>query len=447
MASNAPDVAPHDLDAEKNVLGAIMLSEEALHDAITILGEHTTVFFKAAHQLIYGAVLRMTAKSRPIDLSTLAESLKSSGDLARVGGVAFLYAIHEAVPSAANCAYYAEVVRNRAVRRALVVAGSKIIESAGQPGLELEEVIGRAQKELFDASYLRDRGFAGFNDALAGTMAYIEEIYKRDGKMVGIPTGIAPMDELLYGLNKSDLVIVAARPSMGKSAFAHNIAMNIAARDDSDAVEVALFTLEMGKEQIITRLLATAGNIHMGRLRTGKLDQNDWKNMSRAAGYLENARLHINDTPGITILEVCAEARRLKLRNPNLGVLILDYMQLLSGGVSANRSREQEISEYSRTLKELARELGICVVALSQLNRAVEGRGDKRPMLADLRESGAIEQDADICLFLYRDSYYDEHSEDAGVVEIIVRKHRNGALGTIKLAFISETLRFEEVRE
>lgn len=447
MPDNAPDASPHEIDAEKHVLGAIMLSEEAVHDTITILGESTRVFFKAAHQLIYASALRLVSKSTAIDLYTLAEDLKAAGDLARIGGVPFLYEIHESVPSAANCAHYAEIVRDRAVRRALIAAGSNIIESASRIGVEIEDVIGGAQKSLFDASYLRDRGFARFNDALAGTMAYIEEIYERDGKLVGISTGIASLDEHLYGLNKSDLVIVAARPSMGKSAFAHNIAMNIAVRDDSDAAEVALFTLEMGREQIITRLLSTAGNIHMGRLRTGKLDNSDWKNMSRAAELLENARLHINDTPGITILEVCAEARRLKLRNPKLGVLILDYMQLLSGGVAANRSREQEISEYSRTLKELARELDICVVALSQLNRAVEGRGDKRPMLADLRESGAIEQDADIVIFLYRDDYYDENSEDAGIVEVIIRKHRNGALGTVKLSFTNNVLRFEEIRE
>jgi replicative DNA helicase len=424
-----------------------MQRPDAIHAVIPILGEVRTVFFAGKNQLLYAAALRLTAKGNPIDLLTLAEELKASDDLARVGGTMYLYNIQESVPSAANCEYYAEIVRDRATRRALVAAASDILADAGSLDIELPQVVANAQKALFDASYLRDRGFAGFNDVLASTFAYIEEVYKRKGKLVGIPTGIPSIDDHIYGLNKSDLIIVAARPSMGKSAFAHNIAMNIAARDDEDAVEVALFTLEMGREQIMTRLLSTAGRIPMGKLRTGHLAQEDWKRMSQAAGYLENSRMHINDTPGITILEVCAEARRLKLRHPKLGVIILDYMQLLSGGVNANRSREQEISEYSRTLKELARELDVCVVALSQLNRAVEGRGDKRPMLSDLRESGAIEQDADIVMFLYRDDYYDEHSPDAGMTEIIIRKHRNGALGTINLAFTAEILLFEEMRE
>ncbi|MBT3270123.1 replicative DNA helicase [Candidatus Poribacteria bacterium] len=439
----ASDVSPHDLDAERHVLGAVLVDTEAIHRVLSILGEQTTVFFKAAHQLIYAAALRLTQRSDPIDLYTIANELKRSDDLSRVGGVAYLYEVHESVPTAANAEYYAETVRDKSTRRALVHAGTEIIGRAGRDDVELEEVVDQAQRILFEVNYREDRGFVDIEQVLRETMEYIEQLYKRKDKLVGIPTGLPDLDQLLYGLNPADLMVVAARPSMGKSAFAHNIAANVACRSDEDRQAVAIFTLEMGREQILTRMLATLGRIDMSRIRQGTLNSDDWRRLSEAAGQLETAQIFINDTPGITLMEVRAESRRLKMRYPNLGLVIVDYLQMLQGGTRAHHSREQEISDYSRSLKELARELDVTVMALSQLNRAVESRNDRRPMLSDLRESGAIEQDADIVMFLYRDDYYNENSETAGQVEIIVRKHRNGALGTVVLDFQNQYLLFK----
>ena len=439
----ALDVSPHDLDAERYVLGALMVNTEAIHQVHPILGDQTTVFFKGAHQYMYGAALRLAQRSDPIDIYTLADELKRADDLSRAGGVDYLYAVQESVPSAANAEYYAEAVRDRATRRDLITAGTEIIARAGRADIELEEVIDQAQRILFEVNYREERGFVDVETVLRETMEYVEELFKRKDKLVGIPTGLPDLDQLLYGLNPADLVIVAARPSVGKSAFAHNIAGNIACRQGADQKGVAIFSLEMGREQILTRMLATIGKIDMSRVRQGTLNSDDWRRLSEAAGQLENAQLFINDTPGITLMEVRSECRRLKMRYPELGLVIVDYLQLLAGGSRSAHSREQEISEYSRSLKELARELDVCVMALSQLNRAVESRNDRRPMLSDLRESGAIEQDADIVMFLYRDDYYDENSESAGQVEVIVRKHRNGALGTITLDFQGPYLLFK----
>jgi replicative DNA helicase len=439
----ASDVSPHDLDAERYVLGALMVNTDAIHQVQPILGDQTTVFFKGAHQYMYGAAMRLAQRSDPIDIYTLADELKRADDLSRAGGVDYLYSVQESVPSAANAEYYAEAVRDRATRRALITAGTEIIARAGRADIELEEVVDQAQRILFEVNYREERGFVDVETVLRETMEYVEELFKRKDKLIGIPTGLPDLDQLLYGLNPADLVIVAARPSVGKSAFAHNIAGNIACRQGPHQKGVAIFSLEMGREQILTRMLATIGRIDMGRVRQGTLNSDDWRRLSEAAGQLENAQLFINDTPGITLMEVRSECRRLKMRHPDLGLVIVDYLQLLAGGSRGNHSREQEISEYSRSLKELARELDVCVMALSQLNRSVESRTDRRPLLSDLRESGAIEQDADIVMFLYRDDYYDENSEQAGQVEVIVRKHRNGALGTVTLDFQGPYLLFK----
>ncbi|MBT5713496.1 replicative DNA helicase, partial [Candidatus Poribacteria bacterium] len=309
----ASDVSPHDLDAERHVLGAVLVDTEAIHRVLSILGEQTTVFFKAAHQLIYAAALRLTQRSDPIDLYTIANELKRSDDLSRVGGVAYLYEVHESVPTAANAEYYAETVRDKSTRRALVHAGTEIIGRAGRDDVELEEVVDQAQRILFEVNYREDRGFVDIEQVLRETMEYIEQLYKRKDKLVGIPTGLPDLDQLLYGLNPADLMVVAARPSMGKSAFAHNIAANVACRSDEDRQAVAIFTLEMGREQILTRMLATLGRIDMSRIRQGTLNSDDWRRLSEAAGQLETAQIFINDTPGITLMEVRAESRRLKM--------------------------------------------------------------------------------------------------------------------------------------
>ncbi|MDA1190647.1 MAG: replicative DNA helicase [Candidatus Poribacteria bacterium] len=438
----ANEVSPHDIDAEKHVLGSMMIDPDAVHRVIPTLGDQTTIFFKAAHQLMYAAALRLVQRNDPIDIFTLTNELKRSGDIERVGSVPYLYEVQESVPTSANVEFYTHIVREKAIRRQLITAGTEIVSRAGRDEIELDEVIDQAQRIIFDVNRGdQRRGFVEIEQALTETMEHIEALFQRKDKLVGTPTGLPDLDQLLSGLNPSDLLIVAARPSMGKSAFVHNIAANIAIREGKP---VALFTLEMGREQIVTRLLATEGRIDMQKIRSGNLNMDDWNRLSQAAGPISESPLYINDAPGISIMEIRSECRRLKLREPELSLVVIDYLQLMSGGSIRSQSREQEISEYSRSLKELARELSVPVIALSQLNRAVESRPDKRPQLSDLRESGAIEQDADIVMFLYRDDYYNpESSELPGQVEVIVRKHRNGPLGTVTLGFQQKYLKFE----
>lgn len=434
------EVIPHDLEAERNVLGSLLQDPDAIHRVVSILGELTTVFYKASHQLIYDAALRLSRRNDPIDLYTVTAELKRSDDLQRIGSLQYLYEIQESTPSAANVEFYAGIVREKAVRRSLVDAGQKIAARSARDDTPLEEAIDQAQRLIFEVGQdPARRGFADMELLLRETMEYIEHLYQRKGKLLGVPSGLPDLDRLLSGLNPSDLVILAARPSMGKSALAHNICGHVAFRERKS---VAIFTLEMDREQILTRMLATEARIDMQRVRTGALNTDDWKRLSEAAGKMEDGRLFINDAPGISVMEIRAETRRLKMRHPDLAVVVVDYLQLMQSGTKGYQSREQEISDYSRSLKELARELEVTVIALSQLNRAVENRPDKRPQLADLRESGAIEQDADIVMFLYREDYYSQE-ENTGEAEVIVRKHRNGPLGTIRLAFHPQYLLFE----
>ena len=441
------DVSPHDLDAERHVLGAFMADPDAVHLASSVLGEQTSVFFKASHRLVYAAALRLAHSGDPIDLYTMTDSLKREGDLEKIGGVRALYDMQEGVPTAANIEYYAGIVREMATRRELIQAGTDIVSKAGRPDVELEEAMDDAQKALFAVYRGEQSGFVDIDHSLQEAMRRIELLYSRKTKLTGVPSGLQELDEILYGLNRSDLIIVAARPSMGKSSFAHNLALNVALLEPEEPEEeppaVALFTTEMPADQIVMRMLATVGRIDMSRIRLGKLTGEEWRRVSEAAQEIEKAQIFINNTPGLTLMDIRSESRRLKIRQPNLGLVIVDYLQQLQSGSRQHQSREQEISEYSRSLKALARELDIPVIALSQLNRAVESRPDKRPLLSDLRESGAIEQDADIVLFLYRDDYYHpEDSDAAGQVEVIVRKHRNGPLGTVELGFDTESLRF-----
>ena len=437
----ADTVSPHDLDAERHVLGSLMIDTEAVHRVTSILGEQTTVFFKTAHQLVYGAALRLTQRNDPIDLYTISDDLKRAGDLQRVGSVEYLYNMQESVPTAANIEYYAEIVREHATRRALIEAGTSIIERARSPELELDTVVDDSQRIVFDVHQRRARReFVGIVPVLHDSMDYIERLYEQKNQLLGLPTGIDDLDILLSGLNRSDLIVVAGRPSMGKSAFVHNIALNAAGNPD---VTVALVTLEMGREQVMTRMLSTVARIDMQKVRTGHLTDNEWQRLSEATGVLEKLSMYINDSPGSTIGEIRSEARRLKMQRPNLGLLIIDYLQLVQGGSRGNQNREQEIAEYSRALKDLARELDVAIIALSQLNRAVESRDNKRPQLSDLRESGAIEQDADIVMFLYRDEYYrPDTTETPGLVEIKVAKHRNGPTGTVTAQFKQNHLLF-----
>ena len=439
------DVSPHDLDAERHVLGAFLVDQDAAHLAASILGEQTTVFFKASHQLIYAASLRLANKGDPIDLYTVTDSLKRAGDLEKIGGVRALYDIQEGVPTAANIEYYANIVREMATRRELIQAGADIVSSAGRIEVEIDEALDHAQRALFDIYRGETNGFIDIDQSLQEAMERIERLYNSNSKLTGAPTGLPELDQIIYGLNRSDLIIIAARPGMGKSSFAHNLALNVSLlqTEEEEPPAVALFTTEMPADQIVMRMLATVGEIDLSRIRLGKLSGDELKRISEAAQEIERAQIFINNSPGLTLMDIRSESRRLKIRRPNLGLVIVDYLQQLQSGSRQHHSREQEISEYSRSLKSLARELDVPVLGLSQLNRGVESRPDKRPQLSDLRESGAIEQDADIVIFLYRDDYYNpEDSDTPGEVEAIVRKHRNGPLGTAQLAFDSKSLRF-----
>ncbi len=423
-----------------------MVDQDAVHLAASILGPQTTVFFKASHQLIYAAVLRMANKGDPIDLYTITDSLKRAGDLEKIGGVRALYDIQEGVPSAANIEYYANVVREMATRRELIQAGVEIASRAGRIEVELDETLDQAERSLFDIYRGETNGFIDIDQSLLEATERINRLYNKSSKLIGIPTGFPELDKTIYGLNRSDLIIVAARPGMGKSSFAHNLALNVSllqTEEEEEPPAVAFFTTEMPADQIVMRMLATVGEIDMSRIRMGKIKHDEMKRISEAAQMIEKGQIYINNAPSLTLMDIRSESRRLKIRRPNLGLVIVDYLQQLQSGSRQHQSREQEISEYSRSLKSLARELDVPVIALSQLNRNVENRPDKRPQLADLRESGAIEQDADIVIFLYRDDYYTlEESKTPGQVEVIVRKHRNGPLGTANLAFNSASLRF-----
>ncbi len=439
------DVSPHDLDAERHVLGAFLVDQDAVHLAASILGEQTTVFFKASHQLIYAAALRLANKGDPLDLYTITDSLKRAGDLEKIGGVRALYDIQEGVPTAANIEYYANIVREMATRRELIQAGAEIVSRAGRIEVELDETLDQAESSLFGIYRGETNGFIDIDQSLLEATERINRLYNQSSKLIGIPTGFPELDQTIYGLNRSDLIIVAARPGMGKSSFAHNLALNVSLlqTEEEEPPAVAFFTTEMPADQIVMRMLSTVGEIDMSRIRMGKIEHDEMKRISEAAQEIERGQIYINNAPSLTLMDIRSESRRLKIRRPNLGLIIVDYLQQLTSGSRQYQSREQEISEYSRSLKSLARELDVPVLALSQLNRGVESRPDKRPQLADLRESGAIEQDADIVLFLYRDDYYNpEDSDTPGEVEVIVRKHRNGPIGTANLAFDSASLRF-----
>lgn len=434
------EVSPFDLDAEKHVLGSILQDPYAIEKAVSVLGEQTNVFYKAAHQLIYGAAIRLRKKNDPIDIYSITKELKDQDELTRVSSVTYIYEIQESVPTAANIDYYAEVVLENATRRALIQAGNEIISYAGRQEVEIEETIDQAQKLIFDVFNRKARqSFSGMKDMMASAIEYFEKVYIRKEPFIGLNTGMPELDMLTKGIASSDLVILAARPSMGKSAFAHNIAANVAFRQDEP---VAIFTLEMSKESIINRMLASEAQVDAGKLKTGAISQDEWSRISNTISVIENKPLFINDAAGITIMDIRSEIRSLKIKHPNLKLVIVDYLQLLSGGSKSSQNREQEVAEYSRALKQIARETGIVILALSQLNRAVEARPDKRPLLADLRESGSLEQDSDLVMFLYRDDYYDT-STTSGICELIIRKHRNGPLGTVVFKWYPEYLFFE----
>ncbi|PKO91729.1 MAG: replicative DNA helicase [Betaproteobacteria bacterium HGW-Betaproteobacteria-1] len=436
---------PHSVEAEQSVLGGLLLENEALDKVADILSSGD--FYRHDHRLIFEHIAKLIEHNKPADIVTVAESLDNAAELSAVGGLAYLGALAQNTPSAANIRRYAEIVRERAVMRKLVEVGSGIAESAYNPqGRDAQQLLDEAESRIFQIAEGGKRSGEGFLDIkvlLPQVADRIDQLFQRDNQseVTGIPTGYTDLDSMTSGLQPGDLIIVAGRPSMGKTAFSINIAENVAL---DTGLPVAVFSMEMGATQLATRMIGSVGRLDQHRMRTGRLEDEDWVRLTTALGRLNEAPIFIDEGAGLNSFDVRARARRLHRQTGKLGLIVIDYLQLMSGSTGRqSENRATEISEISRSLKSLAKELDVPVIALSQLNRSLEQRPDKRPVMSDLRESGAIEQDADLILFIYRDQVYNPDSPDKGTAEIIVAKQRNGPIGRVRLTFIGEHTRFE----
>ncbi len=435
----AGQVPPHSLDAEVGVLGAILLNSDVLSQIAEVLRRDD--FYRPGHRLIFDALLDLSERGAPIDLVTVSEALRQKNALEKAGGAAYLATLTSRVPSTDNAVHYAHIVRERSILRQLIWVSTEIASEGYSADSDVEVFLDRAEKAIFEVTARKIRAsFTRVKDVLRDAFKKIEELYANKEMVTGVATGYHDLDQLTAGLQPSDLIIVAGRPGTGKTSFVLNIAQHAAIEGGKP---VGFFSLEMSKEQLVMRMLCSEARVDSHRLRRGMLRDADWPKLTRAAGALSEAPIFIDDTPGISTLELRAKARRLKSEH-GLSLLIVDYLQLMRGRGKYD-VREQEISEISRSLKGLAKELSVPVVALSQLNRGVESRADKRPMISDLRESGAIEQDADVIMFIYRDDLYNKESADKGIAEIIVGKQRSGPTDTVKLAFLNEFTTFENL--
>ncbi|MCP3032169.1 replicative DNA helicase [Halobacillus sp. A1] len=431
---------PHNIEAEQAVLGAVFLEPEAMSTAAEYLLPED--FYRASHERIFEVMLNLTDRGDPIDLVTVTTALSNNKVLEEVGGVSYLSDIANSVPTAANISYYTKIVSEKSTLRGLIRTATNIVTSGFAEEENIEDVLNSAEKEILEVSQRKDSSaFKNIKDVLIDVYDNIEMLHNSDGNVNGIPTGYRDLDHITSGFQRNDLIIIAARPSMGKTAFALNIAQNVAVNSDEN---VAIFSLEMGADQLVSRMLCAEGNIDAQRLRTGSMEAEDWNKLTMAMGSLSNAGIFIDDTPGIRVSEIRSKCRRLKQEH-GLGMILIDYLQLIQGSANSKENRQQEVSEISRSLKGLARELNVPLIALSQLSRGVESRQDKRPMMSDLRESGSIEQDADIVGFLYRDDYYDQESENQNIIEIIISKQRNGPVGNVELAFVKEYNKFVDL--
>jgi replicative DNA helicase len=429
---------PQNIEAEQCILGGILIEDQALLKVIEFLRPED--FYKEAHSIIYDAVLDLFNRNEPQDLVTVHNALKAKGKLEAVGGAAYLAEITETMPVAANIGYYGKIVWDKAVLRKLIQKASDISTLCYEEAGEVDEVLESAEASIFEISQAKIRqAFHPLKSILKDSIKKVEDLYERKELITGVPTGFTELDRLTAGFQPSDLIILAGRPSMGKTAFALNIAQNAAIANN---ICVAIFSLEMSKDQLALRMLCSEARVNAQKVRTGFLSERDWPKLINAVGHLSEAPVFIDDTPALSAMEIRAKARRLKSKH-DLGLLLVDYMQLMRGR-GRNESREQEISEISRSLKAMAKELNVPVVALSQLNRKVEDRPNKRPQMADLRESGAIEQDADVIAFIFRDEVYNrsEDNPNRGMAEIIVAKQRNGPIGIVKLAFVDKYATF-----
>lgn len=440
---DALKLPPQHIDAEQAVLGAMLISADAISDAAENLDARD--FYRTSHQLIFQAMKDLYEQGQPVDIITTTAALQAKeGMLESVGGAQYIASLAGALPTARNVSNYATIVSEKALLRRIISTATDLA-SAGYSGESpASEVLADAERKILELSQnQRVRDFTHISDILEGTFDRIEQLYESEGKLTGVPTGYSELDRMTSGFQRSDLIIIAARPSVGKTAFILNISQNIAVRA---GLPVAIFSLEMSKDQLVQRMLCAEAYIDGHKLRNGRLDDDDWPKLSMGVSTLSNAPIYIDDSPGITVSEMRSKLRRLKMES-GLGFVAIDYLQLIHGRKGSGDNRQQEISEISRTLKQLARELEVPVVALAQLSRSVEQRQDKRPMLSDIRESGSIEQDADIVAFLYRDDYYDPESERKNIVEVLIAKQRNGPTGKVELVFLKNYNKFVNIEK
>lgn len=450
MTDNLP---PQNIEAEQAVLGAIFLNTDALADAMEYV--EADDFYRRAHQILFQAMVNLNNDGEAIDVLTVQNYLTTNNQLDDVGGVAYIAELATSVPTAANAGYYAKIVEGKSMLRRLISTATNIITQANNGDDDVPSLLDSAERQIMDVSERRNRsGFREIKDVLNETLSDIDRLSQQSEDITGLPTGYREFDKMTAGLQPDNLIILAARPAVGKTAFALNIAQNVATSTDTS---VAIFSLEMSAESLVNRMLCAEGSINANHLRTGQLDEGEWQNLIVAMGALSNTSIFIDDTPGIKMAEIRAKCRRLAKEKGNLDLVVIDYLQLIEG--SNKESRQQEVSEISRQLKKLAKELSVPILALSQLSRGVEQRQDKRPVLSDIRESGSIEQDADIVAFLYRDDYYergeskseedgddqDSLNQDVGEVELIIEKNRAGARGTVKLLFIKSYNKFSNI--
>lgn len=432
---------PQNVEAEQAVLGSILLKADAFGNVLEIL--KTTDFYKDSHRIIYETMIDLFEKNEPLDLLTVSNLLRDKNKIEQIGGTIYLATLTSIVPVTANIASYAKIIREKSILRKLISVNTDIAARCYEEQNDIDILVDEAEQAIFDiAGTKSDQNFTPIKSIVPKAFAAVEQLYKRKELITGVPTGYAEIDKMTAGLQASDLIILAARPSMGKTSFAMNIAQHAALVEKTG---VAVFSLEMSKEQLVMRLLSSVGRIDSQRIRTGKLRSEDWPKLTRAVGMLSEAPMFIDDTPAISVLEMRAKLRRLAAQH-DIGLVVVDYLQLMRGRATIE-NRTQEISEISRSLKALAKEHNIPVIALSQLNRGLENRTDKRPMMADLRESGAIEQDADVICFIYRDEVYNksEDNPERGIAEIIIGKQRNGPTGVARLTFIKEFTMFENM--
>ena len=439
---NITKIPPHDLEAEQAVLGCILIDKESAISAMEVLKEND--FYREDNKAIFASMANLFEKAEPIDIITVKADLTTRGLFDSIGGLEYLSRLTDQVPTTANVEQYINIVEEKSLLRALIKVANDIINLGYENKEDIINIMDMAEKKIFEVSQKRNqKGYVQIKDVLVETFAMIEKMYNNKQSVTGVPTGFTDLDYKTSGLQNSDLVLIAARPAMGKTAFGLNIAQHAAIYAK---VPVAVFNLEMSKEQLVNRILCCEAMVDSSKIKTGRMDEDDLQKIARALLPLSDAPIYIDDTPGISVMEIRSKCRKLKLEK-NIGLVVIDYLQLIQASGRKNGSREQEISEISRSLKILAKELNIPVIAMSQLSRAVESRQDHRPMLSDLRESGAIEQDADIVMFIYRDDYYNPETERKNISEIIIAKNRSGSTGTAELLWLGQYTKFANIEK